>query len=156
MKKGIILTIMIGMLLTCNIGCSSEKKPAVVPTKEVKPTIVPTKEENRSSELSKLKERVPEYFVLNTTKGLKVYVWQMAPNSYSFGLVSGTNKVAENEGLLVLRGVSLEEMKLILSTYNVPREQITIKSYYNPISSYAGIFDDSYIDKLYHEFGLRD
>ena len=156
MKKGIILTLMICMLFTCNIGCSSEKKPEIVPTKVEKVTIVPTKEDNNSSELSRLKEKVPEYFVLNTTKGLKVYVWQMAPDSYSFGLVSGTNKVAVNEELLLLRGVSLEEMKLILSTYDVPREQITIKSYYNPISSYAGIFDDADIDKLYDMLGLRN
>ena len=144
------------MLFTCNIGCSSEKKPEIVPTKVEKVTIVPIKAENCSSELSRLKEEVPEYFNLNTEKGLEVCVCFMSKNVYTFGFLSGTNRGDTALELMKLKGVNLEEMKLILSTYNVPKDDITIIPYQHPLSSNMATFDDADIDKLYDMLGLRE
>ncbi len=38
------------------------------------------------TDLDELRAKYPEYFDLSTFKGLELYVWQMAPDSYSCGL----------------------------------------------------------------------
>ena len=85
-----------------------------------------------------LREKYPEFFGLNASKGLDVYVWQMAKNSYSFGLLphaeQGRDWIAHE--LLNLRGTSAEEMSVILSKYNVDEDDIYIIPWQNPISSY--------------------
>ena len=87
-----------------------------------------------------LRERYPEYFGLDDSKGLDVYVWQMAKNSYSFGLLphaeQGRDWIAHE--LLNLRGASAEEMSVILSKYNVDEDDIYIIPWQNPVSSYLG------------------
>ena len=87
-----------------------------------------------------LRERNPEYFGLDDSKGLDVYVWQMAKNSYSFGLLphdeQGRDWLAHE--LLNLRGTSAEEMSVILSTYNIDENDIYIIPWQNPVSSYLG------------------
>ena len=47
--------------------------------------------ENRQVDLAELKEKYPEYFELSAFKGIEVYVWQMSKDSYSCGMMSGTN-----------------------------------------------------------------
>ena len=85
-----------------------------------------------------LRERYPEYFGLDASKGLDVYVWQMAKNSYSFGLLphaeQGRDWIAHE--LLNLRGASAEEMSVIISKYNIDEDDIYIIPWQNPISSY--------------------
>ena len=87
-----------------------------------------------------LRKWYPEYFGLDASKGLDVYVWQMAKNSYSFGLLphaeQGRDWIAHE--LLNLRGTSAEEMSVILSTYNIDENDIYIIPWQNPISSYIG------------------
>ena len=87
---------------------------------------------------SALREKYPEYFDLSTFKGLEVYVWQMAPNSYSCGVMEGTNRNKELEELMNLKGASIDEMKAILSGYELPKENVFIIPWQNPISSYLG------------------
>ncbi len=102
-----------------------------------------TKEEilgTGNDELTVLKEKYPEYFGLSTSKGLDVYVWQMAPGSYSFGLLSGTNRNKADEELMNLKGASAEEMKIILSMYGYSKESIGIIPWQNPASSYISEF----------------
>ena len=85
-----------------------------------------------------LMDRNPEYFGLDASKGLDVYVWQMAKNSYSFGLLphaeQGRDWIAHE--LMNLRGTSAEEMSVILSTYNIDEDDIYIIPWQNPVSSY--------------------
>ena len=91
-------------------------------------------------EVVSLRERYPEYFGLDDSKGLDVYVWQMAKNSYSFGLLphaeQGRDWIAPE--LLNLRGASAAEMSVILSKYNVDEDDIYIIPWQNPVSSYLG------------------
>lgn len=100
-----------------------------------------------TAEISELRKRYPTYFGLSTGKGLEVYEWQMAENSYSFGLLSGTNRSKTSEELMSLKGVSAEEMRAILSTYNIPQENICVIPIIQPYSSYLYKIDDDYWTK---------
>lgn len=87
---------------------------------------------------SSLKEKYPEYFELPTSKGLEVYVWQMAPNSYSFGVLPGTNREKTFDELWNMKGATVGEMRSILSSYDIDKSDIIIIPWQNPISSYIG------------------
>lgn len=93
-----------------------------------------------------LRKRYPQYFDLDTSEGLEVYVWQMGGNLYSCGLVSGkeSRRIAEEtDGIRTdlwgLESVTVTEMKLILSDYGIAREKIKLIPYYMPHSSYLNI-----------------
>ena len=94
--------------------------------------------EDQPVQTNDLREKYPEYFDLSTFKGLEVYVWQMAPDSYSCGVMEGTNREKTLEELMNLKGASIDEMKLILSTYDIPKRNISIIPWQNPVSSYIG------------------
>ena len=108
------------------------------------------KQESKDAEVSPsaapdlLRRKYPEYFDLPTDKGLEVYVWQMAPDSYSCALLPGTNREKTWEELWNLRGTSIEEMRKILSSYDIPHDDIIILPFQNPISSYAYAVNDAY------------
>ncbi len=122
---------------------------------------------DENSALEALKIAFPEYFGLDDTNGLDVYVWQMAANSYSFGLLPHSvtvryrvfdaqtdlndvspaemhmilAQIADMENtvrLMELKGVSAAEMRMILSTYDVAQEKIYVIPWQNPLSSYIG------------------
>ncbi len=87
-------------------------------------------------DLDFLREKYPEYFDLSTSKGLELYVWQMAPDSYSCGLMFGTNRNKTLEERMKLKGVSIAEMRAILTTYDIDEKDVFIIPWQNPISSY--------------------
>ena len=89
-----------------------------------------------------LMEAYPEYFGLDATQGLDVYVWQMAAGSYSFGLLphSETGREWISEELMELRGVRAEQMRNILATYAVDEEDVCVIPWQNPISSYIAAY----------------
>lgn len=84
-------------------------------------------------------EQYPQYFGLDASNGLEVYVWQMAMGSYSFGLLEphedGPRYWLDTE-LLDLRGVRATDMNLILRTYDLPEDEIEVIPWQNPFSSY--------------------
>ncbi len=102
--------------------------------------------------IEKLKSAYPEYFGLSTAKGLEVYIWQMAVNNYNCALLPGHNREYTMEELLNLKGTSMEEMRMILSTYNLYETDVTIVPFCNPISSYAYAIDDEYRKELEKRF----
>lgn len=99
--------------------------------------------------ISDLRQKYPEYFDLDCKKGLKVYVWQMSGDSYSCALISGADERSELE-IGGMKGVTIEEMRLILSTYYEARdceiepEQVEVVPFRNPLSSYWYEIDDAY------------
>jgi beta-lactamase regulating signal transducer with metallopeptidase domain len=103
--------------------------------------------EEKTADMDSLRAKYPEYFDLNTFKGLELYVWQMAPNSYSCGLMPGTNRNKTFEELINLKGASIAEMREILSTYDIDEEDIFIIPWQNPISSYIGDYWISQADE---------
>ena len=86
--------------------------------------------------MESLRAKYPEYFELSTFKGLELYVWQMAPDSYSCGLMPGTNRNKTLEELINLKGASIAEMRAILSTYDIDEKDVIIIPWQNPVSSY--------------------
>ena len=93
-----------------------------------------------SAQQRELMDKYPEYFELDSTNGLDVYVWQMAENYYSFGLLPHTEEQRDwlSTELLNLQGVDADKMRQILSTYNIDENDINIIPWQNPISSYLG------------------
>lgn len=87
-------------------------------------------------EIDALREQYPEYFDLSIDNGLEIYVWQMASESYSFGILPGTDREKTLEELWGMKGVSAEEMKMILSTYEIDEGSVRVYPWQNPISSY--------------------
>lgn len=100
------------------------------------------------SEIAALREKFPEYFGLNTTKGLELYIWQMSPNNYSCGLMDGTNREKEESEIMSLKPVTIVEMRLILSTYDVPRDSVFILPIQHTLSSYKYEINDEYYQKV--------
>jgi len=91
----------------------------------------------KTADLESLRAKYPEYFDLSTFKGLEVYVWQMGPNSYSCGVLPGTNREKTLEELMKLKGATIAEMRaIILSTYDIDEEDVSIIPWQNPVSSY--------------------
>ena len=104
-------------------------------------TEAPGPQENPDAAIAELMRFYPEYFGLDASNGLDVYVWQLAQNSYSFGLLPHTaDRNWISMDLLQLRSARAEDMRVILSTYSIPQEQIYIIPWQNPISSYIGSY----------------
>lgn len=106
--------------------------------------------DNLTEDQKTLIEAYPEYFGLDAADGIDVFVWQMASGGYSFGLVPH-KEAYHNGGLLVLnrddespatkamirgKGMSVQNMRELLSTYDVPKEKIHIVLWQHPLSSY--------------------
>ena len=67
------------------------------------------------------------------------------------GLLPGTNRGATEDEItsLAANGATVEEMKMILSSYDVPYEEgIFIKPCIQPTSDYTYQIDDAYIQKV--------
>ena len=88
------------------------------------------------TDMDTLREKYPEYFDLSTFKGLEVYVWQMGPNSYSFGVLPGTNREKTLDEMWNMKGATAKEMRTILSSYAIDKSDIIIIPWQNSISSY--------------------
>ena len=72
-------------------------------------------------------ESIPtRYLNLNTFKGLEVYVWEESGQMYC-GLMSGTNANKTEAQIEALPPVSLDTMRRILETYQIPRESIDVR-----------------------------
>ena len=87
---------------------------------------------------STLEEKYPEYFGLDASNGLDVYVWQMAQYSYSFGVLPHEDTPRDwiSAELMNLRGTDAQEMRLILASYGIEESDIRIIPWQNPYSSY--------------------
>lgn len=106
--------------------------------------------EPERKEIAELRTQYPEYFGLDTSKGLKVYVWQMAENDYSCALISGTDERSEAEIGIQCKGTTIEQMRLIYSTYDAVKNDIDVEvvPFHNPISSYWYEIDKDYTDHV--------
>ncbi len=109
-----------------------------------------TNPDNMTEDQKTLMDYYPEYFGLDASDGLDVVVWQMGASSYSFGLVPH-NEIPHGTGLLVFdrndaspaidalmcgKGMSVQNMRELLSTYDIPKDKIHIILWQHPLSSY--------------------
>lgn len=82
----------------------------------------------------------PEYFGLDAAKGLDVYVCQFAPKNYYF-LLEEHGEPAQNfiDLSYSMKGlIGAASMRIILDTYDVEREDITVIPFQHILSSYIG------------------
>ncbi|MDD6800813.1 MAG: M56 family metallopeptidase [Firmicutes bacterium] len=100
--------------------------------------IVPAETNSPEQTQQQLMNKYPEYFGLDASNGLDVYVWQFAENSYSFGLLPHTEvqRYWLSAELWNLRGTNADEMRRILSAYNIDESDIHIIPWQHPLSSY--------------------
>ncbi|MDO5405979.1 MAG: hypothetical protein Q4F28_01450 [Eubacteriales bacterium] len=137
MKRIIMLTLSffcVFMLVGCTTNQSSNMKL----------------ETNNSVDMKELREKYPEYFELGDFKGIEVYVWQMAENSYRCGMMSGTNRNKTDEEIWGLqeKSLSVEETKAILNEIGVEENSIIVIPIAQPYSSYLYEIDDAYKEKV--------
>lgn len=104
------------------------------------------------TELEKLWVTCPQYFQLPTDKGLEVYIWQMAKGSYSCVLVPGSNLGYTEQEIYELPALTMEQMRLVLSTYNIDRSKIVLQPIRVLYSSYWYEIDDDYCAELERRF----
>lgn len=84
--------------------------------------------------LRTVKTLYPQFFGLDTFKGLEVYVWKNG--DWRCGVRSGTNRNATLEELQAFgEGTTLREMALILSSYGITRDDVFILYSYDPAFS---------------------
>ncbi|MBR4305652.1 MAG: hypothetical protein IKT78_02290, partial [Ruminiclostridium sp.] len=102
-----------------------------------------------------LREKYPQYFDVDTTKGLVVYVWQMTPKDYSCALVTGKNIGYIDSDIETLPGAAISEMKAILKTYDIDSSMISVMPFYHSLSSYMYEINDDYVTMLREKLGLK-
>ena len=94
--------------------------------------------------LDGLKQRFPQYFDLPTDNGLEVYVWQMGANAHSWGLLPGNDTDYSQSELMDLKAASLQEICIIVASYNLDNSHISIRPIHMLHSSYYYVIDDVY------------
>lgn len=84
---------------------------------------------------NELKEQYSEFFGLDASDGLDVVVWSMAEDSMSFALCPhGQAEKYTQSGNV--KGASLDNIRTILASYDIPRDKIYVVPWQNPASSY--------------------
>ena len=126
-KLLILLSVCIFILSACNTSSDTKNESSTAYIEE------------------ELRQKYPEYFDLSAFKGIEVYVWQMAENSYRCGALEGTNRAKFVKEIqdLQFNSASIEEMKAILSFYDIPEDYIIIEPCIQPYSSYSYQIDDA-------------
>ncbi|MBQ3075780.1 MAG: carbohydrate-binding domain-containing protein [Clostridia bacterium] len=95
-----------------------------------------------------LRQAYPQFFNLPTEEGLVVYVWQMAENDYNCHLSNKVIGALSDQSFIFKAGATVSEMKTILSTYEIEKENIRIQPVINPMSSYYYEINADYIAKI--------
>ena len=82
----------------------------------------------------------PSYYAYDPSRKYDVYVWQMAANSFSFGLLESKPRSWLDDELWGLKGGNASHMRQILLDKNLGPDDVNIVHWQNPISSYIGDF----------------
>ena len=146
LKKMLIWALALTMALLA-VGCNkpAESDPEPTPTE---PPVID----------NAIKEAHPAFFDLDTTNGLTVYISMFAPEVYYCSLFPTGQIDDPFMQLIDLNHADLEEMKYILSTYDIAPERITVTPYVNSLSSYLApeLFDDGAVPQLRYKLGIGE
>ena len=100
----------------------------------------------------KLKESFPSYFQLDASKGLAIYVWQIAENSYSCEIFEDKSTVAGLNELMpggAFTGrLPFSAVKALVCYYGLSREDIRLYPVQVPHSSFAYEITEEYRQTL--------
>jgi len=97
-----------------------------------------------STTIDGLKVKYPQFFNVSTNGGLKVYIWQMSKNNYQCYLVNRGIDMFADQSFAFEVGATIAEMRVILTTYDIDPNDITIHPVNNPLSSYYYEITDAY------------
>lgn len=92
-------------------------------------------------EIEQLRQSAPQYFNLSAANGLKVY-FTYTKNDLFRCILCEKNASSMDVMNCFQRTCSVDEMRMILSTYDISKERITVAPICNPYSSYAMAFTD--------------
>ena len=101
-----------------------------------------------STTIDGLKVKYPQFFNVSTVGGLTVYIWQMSKDNYSCYLANTSMEAISDNSFAYDVGASISEMRAILTTYDIDRNDITIQPVRNPLSSYYYVIDNAYRTKV--------
>ncbi len=105
-----------------------------------------------------LKKIYPQFFGVSTDGGLTVYVWQTDAKTYKCHLANTSMEaISDNSFAYTVKdSATIEEMKVILSSYDIDKSEITIQPVINPLSSYYYEITDAYRAKIQAMFFGND
>lgn len=105
-----------------------------------------------------LRAKYPQYFDLDTTKGLVVYAWYDPAdiNKSLCALVSGKNIGYTKDEIAALTGITTAQMKAILSGYNIDKESISVEFFAHPSSPLVDEATFGFTARIRKELGLDD
>lgn len=111
-------------------------------------------EHTETDDIEDLKQRYPQYFELDYTKGLTVYIWQLAPSHYSCGIMQGSPEAHEQGDIWALRSCTLSNMRKIVDYYIDTNGdcKVQICPVQSPVSSYYYEINSSYTHNLLNRF----
>ena len=141
MKKFVILAMNL-LLVIALLGCGTKNSKSENDSNKY--------EINNSVSIERLKEQYPEYFELSDFKGIEVYVWQIAEESYRCGIMSGTNRNKTEEEIWELqeKSLSVDEAKALLNELGINRTDIIVIPIAQPYSSYLYEIDNEYTERV--------
>ncbi|MBR5252965.1 MAG: hypothetical protein IKV39_03710 [Clostridia bacterium] len=106
-----------------------------------------------TSYLDSLRRIYPQYFGLDTSKGLEVYWYQMARDNYNWVLVPGRNSQYTWQPLMDLPPATTQEMRAIVYSYGLDESEISILRTWAPHSSYVYMGDPvehaKYVEEMF-------
>ena len=139
MKKFVILAMNL-LLVIALLGCGTKNSKSENDSNKY--------EIDNSVSIERLKEQYPEYFELSDFKGIEVYVWQIAEESYRCGIMSGTNRNKTEEEIWELqeKSLSVDEAKALLNELGINRNDIIVIPIAQPYSSYLYEIDNEYTE----------
>ncbi len=79
--------------------------------------------------LNTLRKAYPEYFDQDSMKGIEIYIEELPTGDYGCKLMEGTNRLKTKEELDALSAVSIDDMRLIMSTYDIPDNYFSVVHY---------------------------
>ena len=100
-------------------------------------------------QLRQLRKTYPQFFDLDTSNGLVVYVWQMNAYSYRCALVPRKNltELWDDKD-----AASMSEMRQIVKSYGLDWENVEIRAINMPYSSYYYEIDKDYVNQVTQAF----
>ena len=145
--KKIALWVLAALMVLSAVGCAPKSEEA---PKETEPPALNVPNE--------LQQQYPNFFDLDTTNGLTVFVAMYAPDGYSCSLYPTGQIDTDSEELLTIRHANLDEMKQILASYAISRDAITVVPYVNLLSSYLApeLFAEGAIPQLRYKLGIGE
>lgn len=102
--------------------------------------------------LKVLRERYPRFFGISADDGLTVYIWKMAENNYRCYLANTFLEAISDNSFCYKRGASLTEMRIILTSYNVRKDDICVTGIVNPLCEFVYEADDSFQQEVFEAF----